>query len=231
MTPQDKVGKKKGPKGNWEKLVERYNNLPYPYQCVVREVLKPMMQEKSKSFFNRKIIRKIYHGILQREMNRQGINYTQLYNKLNEKHSGQLNVKTYESFRKDMTINSYLFKDACDILHIPYTEKKSAGKSHIILKELYAPVKTNTVEIMRSVPEKKSLEKMKNTKKWDDTTIKYEDKKQCVTTYQSDFLTLQGNLLCSSEWVFRLLDSQEKKILEQLINALQFLEVEMSEKK
>lgn len=72
---------------------------------------------------------------------------------------------------------------------------------------------------------------MKNTKKWDDTTIKYEDKKQCVTTYQSDFLTLQGNLLCSSEWVFRLLDSQEKKILEQLINALQFLEVEMSEKK
>lgn len=226
MTPQDKVGKKKGPKGNWEKLVERYKNLPYPYQCVVREVLKPMMQEKSKSFFNRKIIRKIYHGILQREMNRQGINYTQLYNKLNEKHSGQLNVKTYESFRKDMTINSYLFKDACDILHIPYTEKKSAGKSHIILKELYAPVKTNTVEIMRSVPEK-----MKNTKKWDDTTIKYEDKKQCVTTYQSDFLTLQGNLLCSSEWVFRLLDSQEKKILEQLINALQFLEVEMSEKK
>lgn len=232
MIQHEKVGKRKGPKGNLEKLVERYKNLSYPYQCVVLDVLKPMMQEKSNSFFNKKIIRKMYHDILQREMNCQGVSYTQLYKRLNEKHSGQLNVKTYESFRKNMTINSYLFKDACDILNIPYIEEKSTDKSHIILQELCFPVKTNTSEIVLNAPDKKCLTKMKSAKKWDDTKIKYVDKKISVTTYQSDFLFLQGDILLNyGEWAFKLLDAHEKKIMEQLINALQFLEVEMSEKK
>jgi len=67
---EKKIGKKRGPKGNWEELLEQYRKLPYSYQRVVTDVLQVMINESNKTFSKKKEIRKLYHTIIRQESKR-----------------------------------------------------------------------------------------------------------------------------------------------------------------
>ena len=72
---EKKIGKKRGPKGNWEELLEQYRKLPYSYQRVVTDVLKVMINESNKTFSKKKEIRKLYHNLIRQEMQKKNIRW------------------------------------------------------------------------------------------------------------------------------------------------------------
>lgn len=233
----EKTATRRGPIASWVKLVHLYQTLPYSYQRVVEDVLKPMIGENTKTFLNKKIVREFCHELLQGEMQKKGMSYTELYEEMNCRENYQLSMKTYESFRKDKTINSYLFKDACDILDIPYFEKKvkrdnGTDKSYIVLQALCDTIEeTNKRPKKISVPTKASINEMKKDKKWDEKKIKYENKTLSFVGHYCDFLHEQENLINNNiEWVFKLLNANERQIIEALLNSLQQLAFDESTK-
>ena len=236
---EKKIGKKRGPKGNWEELLEQYRKLPYSYQRVATDVLQVMINESNKTFSKKKEIRKLYHTIIRQEMQKKNITYSELYERLNEKEHLQLNPKTYESFRRDMIIDGYLFKHTCDILEIPYTEIKSKGKdgtdkSYIKLKILEDAIsKTDTYEMEINVLDEESISKIAKSKNKDinEDELTHIDKKISLSGYYSNFLIAKGNFMASNmEWSFKLLNKYEKEIIEKLIYSLKQLAFDESTK-
>ena len=209
------------------------------YRIHIKEWLKVMINESNKTFSKKKEIRKLYHNIIRQEMQKKNITYSELYERLNEKEHLQLNPKTYESFRRDMIIDGYLFKHTCDILEIPYTEIKSKSKdgtdkSYIKLKILEDAIsKTHTYEMEINVLDEESISKIAKSKNKDinEDELTYIDKKISLSGYYSNFLIAKGNFMASNmEWSFKLLNKYEKEIIEKLIYSLKQLAFDESTK-
>ncbi|WP_281756935.1 hypothetical protein, partial [Succinatimonas hippei] len=72
---------------------------------------------------------------------------------------------------------------------------------------------------------------MKKDKKWDEKKIKYENKTLSFVGHYCDFLHEQENLINHNiEWVFKLLNANERQIIEALLNSLQQLAFDESTK-